>query len=98
MTSGSYAESVCTVSRSDSPLSTLDPAAFRPIVSADRRLAASSNDELVRVEASKKTVMTVRPRRVGTFFRSRCITLSNPAAVSRIRSMSALRRSVIEIR
>ena len=98
MTSGSYAESVWTVSRSDSPLSTLDPAAFRLMVSADRRLAASSNDELVRVDASKKTVITVRPRRVGTFFMSRCITLSKPSAVSRIRSMSARRRSVIEIR
>ena len=79
ITSGSYAESVWTVSRSDSPLSTLDPAAFRLMVSADSRLAASSNDELVRVDASKKTVITVRPRRVGTFFMSRCITLSKPS-------------------
>ena len=53
------------VSRSDSPLSTLDPAAFRLTTSAESRLAASSNDELVRVDDSKKTVITVRPRSVG---------------------------------
>ncbi len=98
ITSGSYAESVWTVSRSDSPLSTLEPAAFRLTTSAESRLAASSNDELVRVDASKKTVMMVRPRRVGTFFRSRCMTASKPSAVWRMRSTSSLSRSATEIR
>jgi hypothetical protein len=79
-------------------LSTLDPDAFRLTTSAESRFAASSNDELVRVEASKKTVMTVRPRRVGTFFRSRCITDSKPSAVCRIRSTSSRSRSATEIR
>ena len=78
------------VSLSDSPLSTLEPEALRLMVSADSRLAASSNDELVRVEDSKKTVMTVRPRRVGTFFTSRRMMLWKPSAVSRMRSIPGL--------
>ena len=86
------------MSRSDSPLSTLDPAAFRLTTSAESRLAASSNDELVRVEDSKKTVITVRPRRVGTFFRSRRMTASKLSAVARIRSTSSRLRSATEIR
>ena len=52
ITSGSYAESVSAVSFSDSPLSTDEPVDFSVSVSADSRLAASSNDELVRVEDS----------------------------------------------
>ncbi len=40
------------VSLSDSPLSTDDPTDFTETTSADRRFAASSNDELVRVLAS----------------------------------------------
>ena len=68
------------------------------MVSADSRLAASSNDELVRVDDSKKMFMTVRPRSVGTFLTSRCITLSKPWAVSRIRSIAVRSRSVTESR
>ena len=49
---GSYADSVAIVSRSDSPLSTLEPLERTATTSAERRLAASSNDELVRVLAS----------------------------------------------
>ncbi len=40
-------------------------------MSADSRLAASSKELDVRVEDSKKTFMTVRPRSVGTFLTSR---------------------------
>ena len=40
------------MSFSDSPLSTDEPAAFSVSVSAERRFAASSNDELVRVDDS----------------------------------------------
>ncbi len=49
---GSYAESVCTVSFSDSPFSTADPAAFSVMRSALSRFAASSKEDCVRVEAS----------------------------------------------
>jgi hypothetical protein len=43
---------VRTVSFSDSPLSTAEPAALIDIVSADRRLAASSKLDDVRVDDS----------------------------------------------
>ena len=49
---GSYADSVCTVSFSDSPLSTLEPTERMLTTSALSRLAASSKLELVRVLAS----------------------------------------------
>src|SRR5262245_65783844 len=42
--------------------------------------------------------MTVRPRSVGTFLTSRCMTDSKPSAVSMIRSTAARSRSAIEIR
>ena len=50
--SGLWAPSVRTVSFSDSPFSTLEPLAAKFTTSALRRLAASSNEERVRVEAS----------------------------------------------
>ena len=50
--SGSWAVSVSTVSLSDSPFSTLEPLAAKLSTSADSRLAASSNELRVRVEAS----------------------------------------------
>ena len=50
--SGEWAVSVSTVSFSDSPFSTLEPLAAKFTTSALSRLAASSNDERVRVEAS----------------------------------------------
>ena len=68
------------VSFSDSPLSTDDPEAFSDMVSADSRLAASSKLDEVRVDDSKKTFTTVRPRSVGTFLTSRASTASNEAA------------------
>ena len=49
---GSYADSVCTVSLSDSPLSTLEPAERMLTTSAERRLAANSKELEVRVLAS----------------------------------------------
>jgi hypothetical protein len=52
MTSGLCAFRVRTVSFSDSPFSTLDPLAAKFTTSALSRLAASSKDERVRVEAS----------------------------------------------
>ena len=50
--SGLCALSVSTVSFSDSPFSTLDPLAAKFTTSADRRLAASSNELRVRVDDS----------------------------------------------
>ena len=50
--SGSYAPSVIAVSFSDSPLSTAEPEALIDIVSAERRFAASSKLDDVRVEDS----------------------------------------------
>ena len=52
ITSGSYAPSVSAVSLSDSPLSTDEPADLIASVSADRRFAASSKLEDVRVDDS----------------------------------------------
>jgi hypothetical protein len=49
---GVCALSVSTVSFSDSPFSTLDPLAAKFTTSAESRLAASSNELRVRVEAS----------------------------------------------
>ena len=54
------------MSLSVSPLDTLEPFAANPITSADSRFAASSKLVLVRVESSKNSVTTVRPRRVGS--------------------------------
>ena len=44
--------------------------------SAERRFAASSKEVRVRVEDSKKRLMTVLPRRAGTFLTSRCRDLA----------------------
>ncbi len=52
MASGEWAASVRTVSFSDSPFSTDEPLAAKLTVSAERRLAASSKELRVRVEAS----------------------------------------------
>ena len=52
ITSGSYAAIVSAVSLSDSPLSTDEPVERIDIVSAERRFAASSKDESVRVDDS----------------------------------------------
>src|SRR3712207_8112658 len=50
-----------------SPFTTLEPPAAKLITSADRRLAASSNEMRVRVEFSRNRFTTVRPRSAGTF-------------------------------
>ena len=57
------AATVSIVSRRLSPLLTLDEPAVNVITSADRRLAAVSNDSRVRVESSKNMLQTVRPRK-----------------------------------
>src|SRR5881394_1128363 len=86
------------VSLSDSPFATLDPPALKLITSAESRLAASSNEILVRVEFSRKKFTTVRPRRAGTFLITRVPTSRNDSAVSRIRVTSVELRSCIDSR
>ena len=58
---------VATVSRSDSPLLTLEVETLKVKVSAESRLAAVSKLKRVRVESSKNKLATVRPRSAGTF-------------------------------
>src|SRR5258705_6615572 len=82
--SACMAERLATVSSSDSPFEADETAMLRLMTSADRRLAAISNVVRVRVEASKKRLNTLLPRRIGTFFTSRSVTPANDSAVSRI--------------
>ena len=60
--------SVIAVSISVSPFLTLDAPTAMFITSAPSRLPASSNEDWVRVEASKKRLIWVRPRRDERFF------------------------------
>ena len=64
-TSPPSAARVRTVSRSDSPFSTEDPLDVMLTTSAESAFAASSNETRVRVEASAKKRITVRPRSGG---------------------------------
>ena len=86
------------VSFSDSPLSTDEPLDFSESVSAERRFAASSNDADVRVDDSKNTFTTSRPRSVGSFFDSRACESANERAVASSRSTSSRSRSPTESR
>jgi hypothetical protein len=61
------ARTVSAVSLKDSPFESEDDLAAKFIVSADRALAAFSNDIRVRVEFSKNISATVFPRKAGTF-------------------------------
>ena len=92
------ASRVSAVSLRLSPLATLDPLAEKLITSADSRLAAASNEILVRVESSKKRLTTVRPRSVGSFLIGRSAIRASSSAVSRISSASSRLRSAAEIR
>src|SRR5215211_5974819 len=68
------------------------------MTSAESRFAASSKLDDVRVELSKKTFTTVRPRSAGSFFTSRSSERSNWRASARRRSTSSRVRSAIEMR
>jgi hypothetical protein len=96
--SAPMASRVIAVSFRLSPLDTLDPLAEKLITSADRRLAAASNEIRVLVESSKKRLTTVRPRKVGSFLIGRSAMLASSSAVSRIRRASSFVRSAAEIR
>src|SRR5262249_2998083 len=82
MQSGAIASRLRAVSSSVSPFDTLDVDTLMFTASAERRLAAISNDVRVRVDGSKKRLMTVRPRNAGTFLISRFETAGNVSAVS----------------
>ncbi len=82
MQSGAIASRLRAVSSSVSPLETLDVETLMLTASADRRLAAISNDVRVRVDGSKKRLITVRPRKAGTFLISRFEMSRNVSAVS----------------
>ena len=83
--SGRIALSVIAVSISVSPFFTLDAPTAMFITSAPSRLPASSNEDWVRVEASKNRLICVRPRKVERFFS----TWREIATASSARSSSA---------
>ena len=89
---------VSTVSRSDSPLSEDDVAAVKVMTSAERRLAAVSNDSRVRVDGSMNTVATVRPLKAGTFGIGRSATSAKASESRMISRMPPRPRSAIERR
>jgi hypothetical protein len=82
MQSGAIASRFRAVSNKVSPLLTLEVETLTFTASADKRFAAISKDVRVRVEGSKKRLMTVRPRSAGTFFIWRFETSRNVSAVS----------------
>src|SRR5687767_15046906 len=92
MQSGAIASRFSAVSRSVSPFDKLDEETLMLTASADSRLAASSKDVRVRVDDSKKRLMTVLPRKVGTFLISRFEISRKFSAVSRIPVISAADR------
>ena len=84
------------MSRSDSPFSTdvpLPPLKFRE--SADSHFSAVSNEKRVRVDASKKRLTIIRPRRAGTFLIGRSAIDRMDSAVSRRRTISSGERCSI---
>src|SRR5215213_5695835 len=92
MQSGCIASRFSAVSRSVSPLVTLDEETLMLTASAESRFAASSKLVRVRVEFSKKRLMTVFPRRVGTFFISREFISRKFSAVFKIPTISSAER------
>ena len=80
---------VRTVSFKLSPFWVLDPDEEKFTMSALKRLAASSKEIRVRVEASKNMLATVFPRRAGTFLTSRAETSLKDFAVSKISPISS---------
>src|SRR5882672_4088239 len=82
MQSGAIASRLRAVSSNVSPLLTLEVETLMFTASAESRLAAISKEVRVRVDDSKKRLMTVRPRRAGTFLISRWEISRNVSAVS----------------
>ena len=98
MASGAIASRLRAVSINVSPLVTEDVEAEMLMESADSRLAAISNEVRVRVEDSKKKLMTVLPRRVGTFLIERVDTSLKDSAVSRMVLISSAESSLMPSR
>ena len=71
-----------------SPFLTDDCAAEKLITSAESLFCANSNDNLVRVEFSKKILAIVMSRNDGTFLIGLFITSLNWLAVSKIKFIS----------
>src|SRR5436190_21891820 len=80
--SGDIASRLRAVSRSVSPLVTLEVAGLKFSVSADSRFSAISNDERVRVDGSMKKLTTVLARNVGTLRTGRVAISAMTPAVS----------------
>ena len=87
--SGAIASRLRAVSTSVSPLVTEEVEAEIFTASAESRFAAISNDVRVRVEDSKKKLITVLPRRAGTFLIERADTSLKDSAVSRMNLISS---------
>src|SRR6185369_8844626 len=98
MQSGAIASRFRAVSSRVSPLLTLEVETLTLTASADKRFAAISKDVLVRVDGSKKRLMTVRPRSAGTFLIWRFETSRNVSAVSRSWAISPASSSRIPSR
>lgn len=79
----------------DSPLLREEVEVEMFTASAERRFAASSKEVRVRVEASKKRLITVLPRRAGTFLIDLADTSLNDSAVSRIVVISSTDNSLV---
>ncbi len=62
------------------------------MTSAPSRLPASSNEDCVRVEASKKRLICVRPRRVARFF-STCREIATASSAMSSRPVISSRES-----
>src|SRR5713226_3280231 len=93
--SGAIASRLRAVSIKVSPLLKEEVDAEMLIESAESRLAAISNEVRVRVEGSKKKLMTVLPRRVGTFFIARSEISLNESDESRIVMISSAESSLV---
>jgi hypothetical protein len=87
------ASRVSEVSLRLSPLDSEEPFAEKLMTSADRRLAAASNEIRVRVLSSKNRFTTVRPRRAGSFLIGRSASDRISSAVASTSSASARVRS-----
>ena len=81
--------SVIAVSISVSPLRMEDEETDMFITSAPSRLPASSNEAWVRVETSKKRLISVRPRSEAVFFSIWRLRSTNSSARSRRPMMSS---------
>lgn len=95
MASGAIASRLRAVSISVSPLVSEEVDADMLIESAERRLAAISKEVRVRVEDSKKKLITVFPRSVGTFFIARWEISLKDSAESRMVLISSAERSLM---